>query len=279
MAQASDIRKHMEVRDSAGVHVGTVDSVADNRIKLTRIDSTDGEHHYVPLSSVARGDEHVHLAVSRAEVLGTTVLGAATRTGGVDRARGGMGWLPWLLLALALIALILLFRSCHHEPAPAATGTAAPATPPLAVEAVALPNGRSVNLEPNTLNYALQRYLASSEATPRTFTFDKLNFDTGSSAIRAEDEANVDALAQILTAYTAAKVKIVGYTDARGSGQANAQLGQQRADAVAAALVAKGADKARIEAASGGEANPADTNATAQGQFDNRRTELVVTAK
>nr|WP_294395207.1 OmpA family protein [uncultured Sphingomonas sp.] len=144
---------------------------------------------------------------------------------------------------------------------------------------MALPNGQSIDLAPNTLNYDLQRYLGSNEATPKTFQFDKLNFETGSAAIRAEDQANVDALAQILAAYPKARVQIVGYTDARGAAPTNAQLGQQRADSVTTALTAKGIDKTRIESVSGGEANPTDTNATTQGQFENRRTELVVTAK
>lgn len=62
MAEASSIQKHMEVRDSSGSHVGTVDGVEGERIKLTRNDSPDGEHHYVGLDSVERVDEHVHLA-------------------------------------------------------------------------------------------------------------------------------------------------------------------------------------------------------------------------
>ena len=74
-------------------------------------------------------------------------------------------------------------------------------------------------------------------------------------------------------------MKIIGYTDARGSAPGNSTLGQQRADAVTAALIAKGVDKGRITSVSGGESNPTQTNATAQGQFENRRTELVVTAK
>lgn len=62
MADASSIQKHMEVRDSDGAHVGTVDGVDGDRIKLTRNDSPDGEHHYVDISSVERVDAHVHLA-------------------------------------------------------------------------------------------------------------------------------------------------------------------------------------------------------------------------
>ncbi|HEX8225794.1 MAG TPA: DUF2171 domain-containing protein [Allosphingosinicella sp.] len=62
MAEASNIEKHMEVRSADGSHVGTVDGVEGDRIKLTRNDSPDGEHHYVGLDSVERVDEHVHLA-------------------------------------------------------------------------------------------------------------------------------------------------------------------------------------------------------------------------
>lgn len=62
MADASSIGKHMEVRAADGSHVGTVDGVEGDRIKLTRNDSPDGEHHYVGLDSVERVDEHVHLA-------------------------------------------------------------------------------------------------------------------------------------------------------------------------------------------------------------------------
>lgn len=62
MADSSRIRKHMEVRSADGSHLGTVDGVDGDRIKLTRNDSADGEHHYVDLASVERVDEHVHLA-------------------------------------------------------------------------------------------------------------------------------------------------------------------------------------------------------------------------
>ncbi len=50
MAGFEDIREHMEVIGADGVHLGTVDKVEDERIKLTRGDSgvahTD-HHHYI----------------------------------------------------------------------------------------------------------------------------------------------------------------------------------------------------------------------------------------
>jgi hypothetical protein len=66
MADASGIEKHMEVRSADGSRVGTVDGVEGDRIKLTRSDSPDGEHHYVDLASVERVDWHVHLAAGAA---------------------------------------------------------------------------------------------------------------------------------------------------------------------------------------------------------------------
>ncbi|WP_426958553.1 DUF2171 domain-containing protein [Muricoccus radiodurans] len=53
MADASQIKEHMEVVGSCGHHVGTVDHVEGNRIKLTKNDGGDGQHHYLPISLVA----------------------------------------------------------------------------------------------------------------------------------------------------------------------------------------------------------------------------------
>lgn len=62
---SGDIREHMMVYARAargmgsgapGVHVGTVDGVEGNFIKLTKNDSPDGQHHWIPLSWVERVD-------------------------------------------------------------------------------------------------------------------------------------------------------------------------------------------------------------------------------
>ena len=63
MADATAIREHMEVIGADGVHVGTVDKVEGDRIKLTKKDSGAeiegaegshaGHHHFIPLGLVA----------------------------------------------------------------------------------------------------------------------------------------------------------------------------------------------------------------------------------
>jgi hypothetical protein len=53
----SRIKEHMEVIGADGVHVGTVDRVENNRIKLTKADSGEGSHkghhHYIDIGLVA----------------------------------------------------------------------------------------------------------------------------------------------------------------------------------------------------------------------------------
>lgn len=53
----TDIREHMDIIGADGVHVGTVDRVEGNRIKLTKKDSGEGSHkghhHYIDKSLVA----------------------------------------------------------------------------------------------------------------------------------------------------------------------------------------------------------------------------------
>lgn len=198
-------------------------------------------------------------------------------------------WLPWLLLPLLLLALFFILRSCgdrEEETTTTVTTTeeqtetpAVTATPALPVEQVTLPGGRTVELEPNTMNYSLQRYLASTEATPRRFTFDRLNFATASAELPGDASTTVNALGQIMAAYPNARVRIEGYADARGTDPANVQLGAQRAEAVARALIAQGVAASRVETATGGETNPVESNATAPGRAENRRTDLVVLAK
>jgi hypothetical protein len=57
MTGTSGIREHMEVIGADGVHIGTVDRLEGNRIKLTRQDSGQGSHqghhHYIPTTLVA----------------------------------------------------------------------------------------------------------------------------------------------------------------------------------------------------------------------------------
>lgn len=62
------VRERMEVVDSMGVHVGTVDHVEGDRIRLTKSDSTEQRHHTIPAAWIERVDDRVHLSRPSHEV-------------------------------------------------------------------------------------------------------------------------------------------------------------------------------------------------------------------
>ena len=57
MADLSQVMEHALVIGADGVKVGTVDHVQDGRIKLTKMDSTDGKHHYIDGGLVAEVED------------------------------------------------------------------------------------------------------------------------------------------------------------------------------------------------------------------------------
>ncbi|GGE97361.1 OmpA family protein [Sphingomonas prati] len=186
----------------------------------------------------------------------------------VEKTEKKTNWLAWLALALGLLALLFALSRCSADERVAQVApAAAPVTEPAAVTpTVAVPAGTA----------AVGRYLAGNEALPRTFVFEKLKFDTAASALRPVDQAEVSAIGTALQQHPTSRIRIVGYADARGASEANVALGKSRADSVKAGLLASGIAADRIETASGGENDPVDSNATAAGQAENRRTELVV---
>lgn len=193
-------------------------------------------------------------------------------------------WLPWLLLALGLLALLFALSRCGDREEAV---VAAPVETPAATGndtgndtgAVVGQTTDAAAAAPLAGTSALGGFLAGTEPTPRSFTFEKVNFDTAKSDIRPGDADEVNAIAGVLGQYPTARVRIAGYADSRGPTPENVALGKARADALKAALVAKNVSADRIETVSGGEADPVDTNATASGQAENRRTELVVTQR
>ena len=266
------IRPHMDVIDSAGERIGKVDDVDATRIKLTKDDSPDGRHHYVELVDVARVDTHVHLSRTRAQLAGGAAAGAATAHTAAPAARSDGDrnkWLWWLLGGLALLALIVGLSQCDRDDDRAVVRDgAATATETPRVAGAPLRNG--------TLAYDLDRFLASEDGLPRTFTFDQVNFDSGTATLREADRSDLDDIARVLAAYPKSRAAIVGYTDAEGPAASNRELGADRARAVIAALGERGVTADRLEARTGGEDDPAATNQDSGGRFENRRTELII---
>jgi hypothetical protein len=105
MAHISGIEEHMEVVGADGVHVGTVDKVEGDRIKLTKKDSGQGSHqghhHYLPAGLVADVEGgKVRLSATAANALmfreedeGTSALvtGGANSSTGAGETRTSSG--------------------------------------------------------------------------------------------------------------------------------------------------------------------------------------------
>jgi OOP family OmpA-OmpF porin len=105
----------------------------------------------------------------------------------------------------------------------------------------------------------------------------QIEFETGSAALKTSDDTT-KALDQVKAFLDAnpriTKLRIEGHTDNAGSADSNLELSGQRALAVKAAVVAKGAPKERMLAVGCGQTKPAADNSTEEGRAKNRRTEF-----
>ncbi len=275
MVDRMQIREHMEVVGSDGAAIGKVDALEGEQIKVSRTGSSDGRHHYIPLGWVSRVDDKVHLdrdAAAAGLTLAAPASASAARAYPATTAAVGRASLvPWLVGGAAVLALLLALSQCNKHNRDAVV------TPAESDQAVVIPpRVAGAPLHEGSLAYDLDRFLAGKDGTPRTFTFDRLNFDAGAATIRRADEGDLDDIARVFAGYPDARAAVIGYTDANGAAVNNRELGGQRARAVIAALAARGVAPKRIEARTGGEDDPVASNAGAGGRFENRRTELVI---
>lgn len=80
----SRIEEHMDVIAADGEKIGKVDHMQDGKIKLTKTDSPDHQHHFVPLLWIDHIDQHVHLNKSLADIRAATSGGpSASKTDAV----------------------------------------------------------------------------------------------------------------------------------------------------------------------------------------------------
>ena len=61
MVRVDQIKEHMEIVGNDGRHVGIVDRVENDEIKLSKTDAPDRLHHFLPLANVEYVDDRVHL--------------------------------------------------------------------------------------------------------------------------------------------------------------------------------------------------------------------------
>lgn len=103
----------------------------------------------------------------------------------------------------------------------------------------------------------------------------QVNFATDKTDMLPDSLPQIDQVTQLLKDDPGLKLSVNGHTDNSGDAAHNQQLSEGRANAVVAAIVARGIDAARLGAKGFGQQQPVADNATEEGKAKNRRVELV----
>jgi outer membrane protein OmpA-like peptidoglycan-associated protein len=88
---------------------------------------------------------------------------------------------------------------------------------------ISLPGSVNLFVPEGSFNFKLAQFLADTQdtAVPRTFVYDHLNFESGSTQITPESQQTMKDLTAILKAYPAVNVRLEGHTDNVGAKDAN----------------------------------------------------------
>jgi outer membrane protein OmpA-like peptidoglycan-associated protein len=106
---------------------------------------------------------------------------------------------------------------------------------------------------------------------------ENVTFPTGSAVVDAGFLPALRNIARSLRDHPNSTVRVVGHTDNVGSAAYNMTLSQDRALAVAQALIRSGVPASRITYSGRGFAEPITSNNSAEGRAMNRRVEIVIT--
>jgi outer membrane protein OmpA-like peptidoglycan-associated protein len=105
----------------------------------------------------------------------------------------------------------------------------------------------------------------------------ELSFDVNSAQIKNADAPVLPALAAVLKTDPAAKLAIIGHTDATGAADKNKKLSLDRAQSVKTRLVELcGCDPGRVRVEGMGPDQPLESNDTPAGRALNRRVEITI---
>jgi outer membrane protein OmpA-like peptidoglycan-associated protein len=100
----------------------------------------------------------------------------------------------------------------------------------------------------------IRTYLRSGDPAPKAFTFDRLDFEPGTSRMRRVDVATIQILAAILEDHPNVRVR-VGFGEGERASAESQLLSWNRAQAIVVALRKAGVASSRLEATAGGKGN------------------------
>ncbi len=126
--------------------------------------------------------------------------------------------------------------------------------------------------KPYALNIALQRIAVNVDVS-----MNNIFFDTNSSNLKNESDAELQKLISFLTSNPKLKIEVSGHTDNTGNDASNKTLSENRAKAVCDYLIKNGIEPTRVAYKGYGSSKPILSNDTEEGRAKNRRTEFKIT--
>jgi peptidoglycan-associated lipoprotein len=178
-----------------------------------------------------------------------------------------------LAFLLAVVGPLLLLSACggHNRP-PAAAGTGTSTSSGTSEQPVdSGPDIRSVS--PDAAEGA---DFAVSDAMGEGGPLEDIHFEYDQSDITDQARAILDRNAQWINAHAAAKIRVEGHCDERGTVEYNLALGERRAQATRSYLVSLGVAGNRLSTVSYGKERPLDPNSSEAAWAKNRRAHFAV---
>ena len=174
----------------------------------------------------------------------------------------------WRLL-LALVIALAISACKTTEPAPEVTTDTTDSTPAVVEEVTTM-------AAPDPRDYTDSRNFDNSESllSKRVIYFD---FDR--SEVKSEYRAIVAAHASYVSSHGSARVTLEGHADERGTREYNLGLGERRGNAISSLLSAAGAMGSQLDTVSYGEERPVCRVSDENCWWQNRRVEIIYTAR
>ncbi len=170
--------------------------------------------------------------------------------------------------AITVAAIAFSLAACSSKDTKPDTTTPAPITEDSSTTTSGIDSGSASTAGSGTLTPE-QQAMAALEARSVVY------FEYDSSEIKSEYVPVVAAHAAFLAKYPAARVRLEGHTDERGSREYNIGLGERRAQVVQQALILQGAKETQVVTVSYGEERPAVAGSDEAAYAQNRRVQLV----
>lgn len=178
-------------------------------------------------------------------------------------------------LAIAAFAALLLAGCASTEPDPAPVTEPEPAPTDINAEAeAAATETMKPMVERGKIVIPLSAMGGGAGAGSETLQ-GLFYFDYDQAIVKRAGHMELNKHAEVLAGDRGLRIRLEGHADERGTREYNLALGERRANAVRAYLVAQGAMRSQIDVISYGEEKPVDAGSSESSWAKNRRVEIV----